>query len=143
MVRRLLFLFFAILEQGLWMCFYEVLNIFFLISLSVCMFPILWINQICNIHLKGATSELGYMNVILLHNNHRHVSDSHATFFRLVRTVKEIQIQCVEITPQFQTAEWFLQIVFEFVLLLFSPRCRWPLEWPEHAGDNHVIKLHS
>jgi len=38
------------------------------------------------------------MNVILLHNDHRHVSATDVTFFRVVRT--RIKMQYVETTPQ-------------------------------------------
>jgi len=33
---------------------------------------------------SGPTNTLGFMNVILLHSNHRHVSATHMTIFRVV-----------------------------------------------------------
>ena len=36
---------------------------------------------------KVATNALLFMNVILLHSNHQHVSTTYVTFFRMMRTV--------------------------------------------------------
>ena len=50
-------------------------------------------SQTINIQLPDAhllTNVLGFMNVILLHRDHRHVSATHVTFFRLIW--KRIQI---------------------------------------------------
>ena len=43
-------------------------------------------NNICTTFLNGKTNERGFMNLILLHNNHRHVSATHTAIFRMIRT---------------------------------------------------------
>jgi len=39
-----------------------------------------------------STNAVGFMNVILLHSNHKHVSVTHVTIFR---SEQEMQLQCV------------------------------------------------
>ena len=46
----------------------------------------------CFKFLKEPTNALGFMNVILLHINHRHVSTTHIAIFRLIRTSIPIQL---------------------------------------------------
>jgi hypothetical protein len=53
-------------------------------------------DKMCNVLLEP-TNSVGMMNVILLHSNHRHVSATHVTIFRVIRTIIETQSYCVEI----------------------------------------------
>jgi hypothetical protein len=53
----------------------------------------------CIKYLKETTNSFGFMNVILLHGNHRHVSATHVAIWRVMETSKQIQ-RFVEITPQ-------------------------------------------
>jgi len=48
------------------------------------MFPALIVCTNLFFKKKKTTKELGCMSVILLHNNHRHVSATHVTVFRVV-----------------------------------------------------------
>ena len=50
------------------------------------------------------------MNVILLHNDHRHVSATYVAIFMVVRT--RIQIQGVETTPQLKIMN-FMHLIIE------------------------------
>ena len=43
--------------------------------------------------LKTPTNTLGFMNVILLHSNHRHVLAIRVATFRVVRTRIQIKLQ--------------------------------------------------
>jgi hypothetical protein len=43
--------------------------------------------NICIKFLKVPTNAIVFINVILLHSNHQHVSATHVTFFRMMRTV--------------------------------------------------------
>jgi hypothetical protein len=52
------------------------------------------------------------MNVILLRSNHRNVSTTDVVFFMVVRTRVQIQLHCVEITPELKN------IFFGFTVLL-------------------------
>jgi len=67
----------------------------------------------------------GFMNVILLHNDHRHVSVTNVAIFRVVNAKLQIYL-------------W--EDIFEDIHLLF---CRWPHGCPKHAGGHYVIKSHS
>jgi hypothetical protein len=42
--------------------------------------------------LKEPTNSLGFMNIILLHSNHRYVSTTHIAIFRLIRTKIQVQL---------------------------------------------------
>jgi len=49
----------------------------------------------CIKFLNKPTNGLGFMNVILLHSNHRHVSAIQAAIFRVMRTRIQIPLKCV------------------------------------------------
>ena len=42
----------------------------------------------------------GFMNVFLLHSEHRYVSVTHVAIFRVVRARIQTHLQCIGITPQ-------------------------------------------
>jgi len=44
-----------------------------------------------------------FMNVILLYSDHRHVSASRVTIFRVVSARIQIYLKCFGITPQLQS----------------------------------------
>jgi len=50
------------------------------------------------------------MNLILLHDNHRHVSAILTAIFRVMRTRIQIQLYCVEITPQLKNIIFVVKI---------------------------------
>jgi len=45
----------------------------------------------------------GFMDVILLHSGYQHVEATHVVIVRLVRTRIQVEIKCVQITPQFKS----------------------------------------
>jgi len=45
-----------------------------------------------NKFIKRPTNALGFMNIILLHSNHRHILATHVAIFRVVRTRIQIQL---------------------------------------------------
>ena len=42
----------------------------------------------------------GFINVILLHSDHQHISAIHVAIFRVVRASIQMHLQCIGITPQ-------------------------------------------
>jgi len=49
------------------------------------------------------------MNVILLYNDHRRVSDTHVAFYRVVRKRIRMCLWCVGITPQVNVTQFCLE----------------------------------
>jgi len=49
----------------------------------------------CTIFFKGLTNALGFVNVILLHSNHLHVSAIRVAIYRVMRTIIQMPLKCV------------------------------------------------
>jgi len=62
--------------------------------------------------IKRPTNPLGFMNAILLHSDHRHVSANRVAIFRVVRT-------SVEITPKLRIVQFLLKCSYFILTLLF------------------------
>jgi len=54
------------------------------------------------------TKAFSYVNVTLFHSNHGYVSVIHVVIFRLMKTGIQIQLYCIEITPQLKSLYFLL-----------------------------------
>jgi len=62
--------------------------------------------------IKRPTNTLGFVNVMLLHSDHRHISANHVVIFREGRT-------SVEITPKLRILQFLLKCSYFILILLF------------------------
>jgi hypothetical protein len=52
------------------------------------------------IYQKEQQMHCGFINLILLHTDNRHVSATQVTIFRVIRARIRIHVQCIGVTPQ-------------------------------------------
>jgi hypothetical protein len=93
----------------------------------------------------------GFMNVIVLHSVHRHVSATHAAIFRVVRAAV-IQIYFVVCRNHYTIKYQTVCIVFKYGVVRTCCKCirnialttlKMPHEWPKDVCGHYVIQLHS